>query len=160
MVNSFVFFAILVSVLAGILVSARFSLRRPGILYAALFASIAVAWLLPPSALLIDPPLIRYAAAATIAFLPIFLANLCFTRSFRDSATADMALASNLLGAMVGGALEYVALVSGYQALLLLVAATYALAYLLGSRWRVLADRDLAPSATIERGVPGDVSVA
>ena len=34
-----------------------------------------------------------------------------------------MAFASNLLGAMVGGALEYLALITGYQALLLVVAA-------------------------------------
>jgi hypothetical protein len=55
-----------------------------------------------------------------------------------------MAFASNLLGAMVGGALEYLALLTGYQALLLVVAVLYALAYLFATRWRVLADRDLA----------------
>ena len=47
-----------------------------------------------------------------------------------------MAFASNLLGAMVGGAIEYVALVTGYQALLLLVAVLYALAWLFANRWR------------------------
>ena len=44
---------------------------------------------------------------------------------------------------MVGGALEYVALLSGYQALLLIVAGLYALAYLFARRWRVLGDREL-----------------
>ena len=37
-----------------------------------------------------------------------------------------MAFASNLLGAMVGGAIEYLALITGYQALLLVVAGLYA----------------------------------
>jgi hypothetical protein len=55
-----------------------------------------------------------------------------------------MAFASNLLGAMVGGTLEYLALLTGYGALLLIVAALYALAYLFATRLRLLADRDLA----------------
>ena len=45
------------------------------------------------------------AAALDLAFAPVFVANLVFTYSFRDTRTADMAFASNLLGAMVGGAL-------------------------------------------------------
>ena len=43
-----------------------------------------------------------------------------------------MAFASNLLGAMVGGALEYLALITGYQALLLVVGRLYVGAWL----WR------------------------
>ncbi len=58
-----------------------------------------------------------------------------------------MAFASNLLGAMVGGALEYVALLTGYRALLLVVAVLYALAWLFATRWRTLADVDLATDA-------------
>ena len=54
-----------------------------------------------------------------------------------------MSFASNLLGAMLGGALEYVALITGFRALLLVVAALYVLAFLLARRWRYLADRDL-----------------
>jgi hypothetical protein len=108
-----------------------------------LFASLGVAFLLPPESLLLDPPWLRYVFAAALAFAPVFFANLVFTYSFRDTKTADMAFASNLLGAMVGGALEYIALVTGYQALLLLVAALYGSAYLLSTRWRLLADTEL-----------------
>ncbi len=78
----------------------------------------------------------------------MFFANLVFTWSFRDTKTADMAFASNLLGAMVGGALEYLALITGYQALLLLVAVLYGAAYLLSTRWRTLADQDLEDERT------------
>jgi hypothetical protein len=60
-----------------------------------------------------------------------------------------MAFASNLLGAMVGGALEYVALLSGYRALLLVVAILYGVAWLLATRFRQLSDVDL------HRGEPG-----
>jgi hypothetical protein len=143
-VNALAFFAILASVLLAILVNAKWRIRRPNLLYAALFVAIAVAFILPPESLLIDPPFLRYVLAAALAFAPVFFANLVFTYSFRDTRTADMAFASNLLGAMVGGALEYLALLTGYRVLLIVVAALYALAYLFATRWRVLADRDLA----------------
>jgi hypothetical protein len=65
-----------------------------------------------------------------------------------------MAFASNLLGAMVGGAIEYVALVTGYQALLLIVAALYVAAYLLATRLRFLADTDLVRATAISGSNP------
>jgi hypothetical protein len=59
-----------------------------------------------------------------------------------------MSFASNLLGAMVGGVLEYIALLTGFQALLLLVGGLYALAFLLARRFRFLADRQLVDDRT------------
>ncbi len=143
LVNAMVFFAILASVLLAILVASRIPMRRPRFIYAALLGSIAVAFVLPPSSLLIEPVWLRYLVAGVLAFAPVFFANLVFSYSFRDTRTADMAFASNLLGAMIGGAVEYVALITGYQALLLIVAALYLAAYLLATRIRVLADVDL-----------------
>jgi SAM-dependent methyltransferase len=154
LVNALVFFAILVSVLVAIGISARFPLRRPLPFYVGLFGTLALAWLLPPEQLLIDPPALRYALASSLAFAPIVFANLIFAHSFRESTIADMSFASNLLGAMVGGALEYVALLSGYGSLLFVVAGLYLLAYLFASRWRVLADRQLEPRATAGDGGP------
>ena len=81
-----------------------------------------------------------------MAFAPVFFANLVFTHSFRDTASADMSFASNLLGAMVGGALEYLALLTGFRALLVVVAVLYVLAFILSRRVRLLADVDLVPS--------------
>jgi hypothetical protein len=78
-----------------------------------------------------------------LAFAPIFFANLVFSYSFRDTKAADMAFASNLLGAVVGGAIEYVALISGYGWLLVIVGALYAAAWLLAARVRLMADREL-----------------
>jgi len=143
-VNAMAFFAILASVLLAIFVNSRWPVRRPTVFYVLLFAAIALAYLLPPESLLFDPPWLRYAVAAAIAFAPVFFANLVFSYSFRDTATADMAFASNLLGAMVGGALEYVALITGYKFLLLIVAGLYGLAWLFATRLRMLADTELA----------------
>jgi hypothetical protein len=140
LVNALVFVAILLSVLLAIAVNARWRPRRAP-LYAGLAAAIGVAFVLPPSALLIDPAWLRYGLAAVVAFAPVFFANLVFTRSFQDTRSADMAFASNLIGATLGGVLEYSALITGYRGLLLVVAGLYLAALLLGSRIRVLGDR-------------------
>jgi hypothetical protein len=145
-VNSLVFFAVLASVLAAILVNQRIRFRNPRLLYAGLFGSLALAILLPTDRLLIDPAWVRYVIASVLAFAPIFFANLVFSYSFRDTKAADMAFASNLLGAVVGGAVEYVALVSGYAWLLMIVAVLYLAAWALAERFRFLADRDLSLS--------------
>jgi hypothetical protein len=148
-VNALVFFAILASVLAAILVNARWRPRDPRLLYLGLFASLAAAFVLPPAELLFEPAWLRYAVASVLTFAPVFCANLVFSYSFRDARAADMAFASNLLGAMVGGAIEYAALIVGYQALLPVVAALYLLAYLFATQWRVLSDRVLEAPAPV-----------
>ncbi len=150
-VNSLTFFAILASVLLAIFVNSRFPIRRTLIPYAALLVALLVAFVLPPESLLIDPPVLRYVIASAVAFAPVFLANIIFTNSFRDTETADMAFASNLLGAVAGGTLEYLALVTGYRALLIVVALLYVAAYVLSTRFRVLADSELQPVATQSR---------
>jgi len=147
-VNSLVFFAVLASVLLAIVVNQRIRFRSPRLLYAGLFGSIALTLLLPPSTLLIEPAWLRYTLAAALAFAPVFFANLVFSYSFRDTRTADMAFASNLLGAVIGGAVEYVALISGYGFLLVVVALLYLAAWLLATRFRFLADVELAPETS------------
>jgi hypothetical protein len=91
-----------------------------------------VAWFVPPSALLSLSFAPRFVAAVTIAFFPIFTANIVFTQRFKDVSASATAFGANLLGAMVGGLLEYSALIVGYRALLFLVAVLYGLAFLLG----------------------------
>jgi hypothetical protein len=144
LVNAMAFFAILASVLLAILVNARLKVRRSQPLYALLFGALALAFVLPPEQLLLDPPWLRYMLAAVVAFAPVFLANMVFTFSFRDTRIADMAFASNLLGAMVGGVVEYLALVTGYRFLLIFVAMLYLAACLFAGRLRLLADTQLA----------------
>jgi hypothetical protein len=45
--------------------------------------------------------------------------------------SSTVAFGANLLGAMVGGAIEYVSLISGYAFLLVIVAGLYGLAFLI-----------------------------
>ena len=71
-----------------------------------------------------------------------------------------MAFASNLLGAMIGGFLEYVALLTGYQALLVLVGPLYLLAFLLARRFRFLADRQLVDDRSDQHATSGATQTA
>jgi hypothetical protein len=58
---------------------------------------------------------------STLAFAPVFVANL--------------------IGIMIGGIVEYAALLTGYQALLLPVAAFYATALLLARRGHAMIEQ-------------------
>jgi spermidine synthase len=133
-VNAAVFAGVLLSVLAAVEVARRVTIRRPMAVYAALLAALAAAWLIPQEALLDLSPAPRFLAGVTIAFLPVFLANLVFAVRFKDTASSTTAFGANLLGAMLGGALEYLALIFGFDALLVVVAGLYALALLAGRR--------------------------
>jgi spermidine synthase len=140
MVNALVFFAILLSVLLAVLLNARLQLRRVGLLYAVLFGLLLIIYLMPSETLLnIGSSELRYALASVLAFAPIFLANIVFSRSFRETDHAEIAFASNLVGIMVGGIVEYAALALGYRALLIPVALFYAVSLLLTRRQHVRA---------------------
>jgi hypothetical protein len=134
LVNALVFFGILLSVLAAIEFATRFTVRRPALLYAALAAGLAVTWAIRPAELLALAPGVRFAAAASLAFAPVFLANVIFAQRFRDVGASTVAFGANLLGAMVGGVLEYSSLLVGYRGLVIVVAILYGLAFLFGRK--------------------------
>ena len=69
----------------------------------------------------------RLLAAGLLTFVPIFFAGVIFATSFAATDEPDRAFGANVAGAMLGGALEYLSLVVGYQQLLLLAIAIYAL---------------------------------
>ena len=133
LVNSLVFFAVLCSVMLAVLISARFPVRPSIPLYGLLVAALVVAYLVPQDAFLsIDFLPLRYGLASIVAFLPVFLANLVFAGSFKGTGpSADVAFASNLIGIMLGGMLEYASLLIGYRNLLLIVIAFYVLSAIL-----------------------------
>ena len=131
-VNALVITGVLVAVFAAVEVSRHVVVRRPALLYTALLASLAVAWAVRPESLLTLPPLPRFLVAVVIAFAPIFLANMVFAQRFRDTGDSATAFGANLLGAMLGGVLEYLSLIIGYRWLLAVVALLYGLAFITG----------------------------
>ncbi len=134
LVNSLVSFAILSSVLLAVLVNRRFRIKSIFPYYVLLFGILLLNLILPPEVLLLGNPALRYVLASALAFAPVFVANMIFTNSFRDSEVADIAFASNLLGIMIGGGLEYFSMLIGYRLLLVLVIIFYACALLLRRR--------------------------
>jgi len=135
-VNALVFAGILVTVALAIEVSRRWKLPGPTPFYLLLFIAILAAWLVPPAYLLALPFGARLVAATALAFGPVFIANLAFAQRFRDTGDSLKAFATNLLGAILGGCLEYSALVIGYRDLLLVAGALYVIAFVLYRRGR------------------------
>jgi len=133
LVNALVFAGVLLAVLLAIEVTRRFSPRRPWVV-AALFTSLAIAWLVPNAWLLSLPVPLRLLVAVALAFAPIFCANLYFTSRFKEAANPTAAFAANLFGAMIGGCLEYLSLLTGYRFLLVVAAVIYLAAVLVGRR--------------------------
>jgi hypothetical protein len=146
-VNSLVFGGVLLAVLAAVEVTHR--VRTPPLpqAYALLIAGLVLSWLIPASWLLSLNVIPRGLLAIAISFLPIFAANIIFAKRFAATANAPLAFGTNLLGAIVGGCLEYLSLVFGYRALLVLAAALYVSAYLVMPRTR-----------TRSRGVRGEAA--
>jgi hypothetical protein len=138
-VNALVFTGILLAVLAAVTVAQHMRLKTLWPLYGLLLAAVAIAWLVPPESLLGLSLLPRFLAATALAFIPIFFANLVFAQRFKAVGSSNVAFGANLLGAMIGGVLEYSSLVTGYRALLLVIAGLYTVALLLWLRIRAQA---------------------
>jgi spermine/spermidine synthase len=130
LVNSLVFAGVLLSVWLALETARHVRLPRAWLLYLLLLAALVVAWAVPPASLLSLSPVPRFFAAVAIAFAPIYLANLVFAQRFAAVGSSTVAFAANLLGAIVGGSLEYLSLITGYRFLLVVVAALYGLAFL------------------------------
>jgi hypothetical protein len=128
-VNALVFFGILASVYLAVELERKIRIGRRTLLFGLLFAGLLIAGAVPPSWLLGLPAVPKFVIAAALAFLPIFCANLVFAERFRDAADPTAAFGANLLGAMLGGALEYLSLATGYRGLLVLAAVLYAAAW-------------------------------
>jgi hypothetical protein len=133
-VNALVFAGVLVAVYLAVETARWVRLPPSPVLYAALICALGVAWFVPQEALLGLPLVPRFLAASALAFAPVYLANLIFAQRFAGVETATTAFAANLLGAMVGGTLEYLSLITGYQFLLILVGVLYGLAFITGRR--------------------------
>jgi hypothetical protein len=133
-VNSFVFAGVLLAVLAAVELTARVPTPPIPVMYVVLFGGLALAWAVPPSWLLGLDVWVRLVASIVIAVLPIFAANVIFAKRFAATADAPLAFGTNLLGAILGGCLEYLSLVFGYRALLIVAAIVYVGAFALRPR--------------------------
>ncbi len=131
-VNVFVISAILSLILAANLVAGRWPryseatpLARRG-LAAGLVGSLLLGWAFPPARAYAWGGGAGSLTACAIGLAPLAVAALLYAWVYRDEPEPDRAFGSNLLGAMLGGVLEYGAMVAGLRALSLAAVALYA----------------------------------
>jgi hypothetical protein len=146
-VNAFVFAGVLVAVLAAVELTARVRTPPAPVMYALLLGGLALAWAVPSTFLLGLDFWLRVIVAVAIAVFPIFCANVIFAKRFADTADAPLAFGTNLLGAILGGCLEYLSLVFGYRALLVIAAVVYVVAFLIRPREKQPDVSDTSPPA-------------
>jgi hypothetical protein len=133
-VNAMVFAGVLLSVLAAVEVTRRFRTPPLPAVFGLVAGALAVAYVFRPEWMLELSFWPRLVVATVIAFVPIFFANVAFAKRFAESDSSRAAFGVNLLGAILGGCLEYAALLTGYRNLLIVVAGLYLLAFLLKPR--------------------------
>ena len=130
LVNSIVFFAILVMILCANL---WVLVARPARLwpyYLLLAGSLVVAIFVPMNTFLGLPGVARIVASCAVVFAPVFFAGVVFGTAFRDAASPDIALGSNIAGAILGGISENLSLLIGFNNLLVLALVFYAISAL------------------------------
>ncbi|MGA9723351.1 MAG: methyltransferase domain-containing protein [Candidatus Binatus sp.] len=127
--------SIVISGLMVLIVAANLIVHwRPGIVvtfaYVGIFASILVAYLVPPEAFFLGSFWAKVIASTTVLCLPVFFAGIVFIVSFARGGFSSEALGSNLLGALTGGMLESISMWTGMKSILILVALFYALSWI------------------------------
>jgi SAM-dependent methyltransferase len=93
--------------------------------YPLLFATLLIAYFFPFSRILGLNFIWRLCISAIIVGLPIIWAAFIFSNSFRKETKVNAVFGSNLLGVVVGGALEYVCNIWGLNFLLLVAISLY-----------------------------------
>jgi hypothetical protein len=128
MVNSIVFFSILVMIMLSNLYVLALSPRRLGPYFALLVLTLVVNSLVPMSTFLALPGVAKVVASCSVVYVPVFFAGVIFATSFRDSTRPDVDFGSNIGGIILGGLSEYLSLVLGFNHLLWVAIAFYLLA--------------------------------
>lgn len=134
LVNSIVFFAILVMVLLSNLYVVLVRPRRLGLYYVLLVAALVTGAVLPLDAFLNLPGAAKIVLSCAVTFVPIFFAGVIFATEFRESRHPDVDFGSNIGGVILGGLSENLSLVVGFKHLLLLAVVYYLLSAVLFRR--------------------------
>ncbi len=139
--------AVIASLLLAVLVANTVVEKRGPVRLAPAFCGLLLALLaatlLDPSRLLGLPRSAQLALAAPLYAVPFLFASSIFASSFQRAKDPASALASNLLGSVLGGALECLSFATGLRSLGFVALGLYGLAWLAASR-----------SSSVERATP------
>jgi spermidine synthase len=166
MVNSVVFFAVLGMILAANLLVLT---RRPRSLtpyYLGLLITLGLNVIVPLDFFLGMSRVLQITGSCLLVFAPILFAGMIFAVSFERSTEPDRAFAANIAGAMAGGLAEYSSMLVGFQYIVVVALAFYALSYL--CQWtnrrspagsRTLAAPDQEPGVPLAPATAGASAV-
>jgi spermidine synthase len=129
-VNSVVFFAVLVMILIANLFALRFKPTNLWPHYAGLIISLLLNCVIPLDFFLGKPWAIQVTGACLLVFAPVLFAAVIFATVFRRTVEPDHALGINIAGAIVGGLAEYSSMFLGFQYVAVVAILFYALSAL------------------------------
>ena len=145
--NSIVISATLLMILMANMVVARWRVNL-AVAYAGLFAVLVLNYLIPLQVVLSLDFSVQVAFAGIRVGAPLFFAGIIFARYVQEARELSAAIGANLIGAVVGGLLEYTSLIFGLRPLYLFAIAFYALAAVIASGLPGRASSD-AESSTL-----------
>lgn len=129
-VNSVVFFAVLLMILIANLWTVKFRPAHLWPYYIGLFVSLILNTLIPLDLFLGMSRSVQVTGACILVFAPICFAAVIFAGVFKRTTEPDHALGINIAGAMLGGLAEYSSMLLGFQYLVLVAILFYALSAL------------------------------
>jgi hypothetical protein len=112
------------ALVANYLVS-RGEVRQPWLVGGMLLGLLALNYFIPVGTISFDSRAVESIFYAILMFSPILCAGLLFGSAIKRSTSLARDYGTNLLGAMVGGVGEYLSLMTGFRALLFLIALCY-----------------------------------
>jgi hypothetical protein len=126
-VNSVVFFAVLVMILLANVWTLRFKPARLWPYYSGLLITLTLNALVPLDFFLGMNRSIQVLGSCLLVFAPILFAGVIFAASFKRTTQPDRAFGINIAGAMVGGLAEYSSMLLGFQYVVLVAILFYTL---------------------------------
>jgi SAM-dependent methyltransferase len=117
--------SVLTMALVANYVVSKVEITRPWLVGGVLLALLALNFALPVGRVTFDSRIVESVFYASLMFSPILCAGLLFGSAIARSTSVARDYGTNLLGAMVGGVGEYLSLVTGFRALLLVIALCY-----------------------------------
>lgn len=147
-VNSAVFAGILVMVIVANAAVQRWQWKNPRPWFFALFAAALLLYFFPIAWLHTLPWFGRAAIGGLLTGLPIGLAGIVVPILLAREPDPAAALGANLLGAVLGGCLEYFSMFGGLRATALLAVVLYLLAYLILGRQQASGTTNGSPSGS------------
>ena len=126
--------SVLIMAALGAWLAGRVPRIRPWVVGVPLLLLLLIAYLLPIGSIGFRSLTAETVFYSVLTFSPVLLAGLLFSGSLKFTDNVAYAYGANLLGAMLGGVAEYLALVTGYRLLLVAIALCYLTAIVLYPR--------------------------